>query len=69
VTLVSLAFWALRLPSPVLWGVVTALFSLIPNWFSGRVGARDDYPGFSGHWWKGLILLAGEPRLSGKYTA
>ena len=28
--LTGLGFWMLGLPSPVLWGVVTALFSLVP---------------------------------------
>jgi len=58
-TLVSLAFWVLGLPSPVLWGVVTALFSLIPIIGSAAVWV----PAViilvvSGHWWKGLILLS-----------
>ena len=58
-TLVSLAFWVLGLPSPILWGVVTALFSLIPIvgsaavWLPAAVILMT-----SGHWGKGLILLA-----------
>lgn len=38
-TLVSIAFLVLGLPSPVLWGVVTALFSLIPLIGSAAVWA------------------------------
>jgi predicted PurR-regulated permease PerM len=38
-TLLSLAFWVLGLPSPVLWGLVTALFSLIPIMVPLRCGA------------------------------
>ena len=56
--LVGLAFWALGLPSPVLWGVVTGLFSLIPVVGSGAVwGPAVIILVISGHWWKGLILL------------
>jgi len=44
-TTLSLAFWVLGLPSPVLWGLVTALFSLIPVIGSAAVwGASRDYP-------------------------
>jgi predicted PurR-regulated permease PerM len=57
-TLLSLAFWALGLPSPVLWGVVTALFSLIPIIGSAAVwGPAVIVLIIAGHWWKGLILL------------
>jgi predicted PurR-regulated permease PerM len=57
-TLLSLAFWVLGLPSPVLWGVVTALFSLIPIVGSAAVwGPAVIILFIGGHWWKGLILL------------
>jgi predicted PurR-regulated permease PerM len=36
-SLTGLAFWALGLPSPILWGVVTAMFSLLPMVGSGVV--------------------------------
>ena len=56
--LASLAFWALGLPSPVLWGVVTALFSLIPLIGSAAVwGPAVIILAVSGHWGKALILL------------
>src|SRR5215472_6959607 len=57
-TLLSLAFWALGLPSPVLWGLVTALFSLIPIIGSAAVwGPAVIVLMVAGHWWKALILL------------
>jgi len=57
-SLASLAFWVLGLPSPVLWGVVTALFSLIPIFGSAAVWAPAAIILMAGgHWWKGLILL------------
>jgi len=57
-TLVSLAFWVLGLPSPVLWGLVTALFSLIPIIGSAAVwGPAVIILAISGHWRRGLILL------------
>jgi predicted PurR-regulated permease PerM len=57
-SLASLAFWILGLPSPVLWGVVTALFSLVPIIGSGAVwGPAAAILIINGHWWKGLILL------------
>ena len=57
-TLASLAFWVLGLPSPVLWGMVTALFSLVPVMGSAAVwGPAVIILVISGHWWKALILL------------
>src|SRR5215470_2876529 len=57
-TLLSLAFWVLALPSPVLWGLVTALFSLIPIIGSAAVwGPAAIVLLVSGHWWKGMLLL------------
>jgi predicted PurR-regulated permease PerM len=57
-TVLSLAFWVLGLPSPILWGVVTGLFSLIPIIGSGAVWLPAAIIlAASGHWWKGLMLL------------
>ena len=57
-TLLCLSFWVLGLPSPVLWGLVTAFFSLIPIIGSAAVwGPAVIVLMVSGHWWKGLILL------------
>jgi predicted PurR-regulated permease PerM len=56
--LAGLAFWVLGLPSPVLWGVVTALFSLIPLIGSAAVwGPAVIILAVGGHWGKALILL------------
>ena len=57
--LLGLAAWALGLPSPVLWAALTALASLIPVggtafvWLPGSIILIA-----TGHWVKGLILLA-----------
>src|SRR5437763_1399127 len=57
-SLAGLAFWVLGLPSPVLWGLVTALFSLIPLIGSAAVwGPAVIILLSSGHWGKGLIML------------
>ena len=57
-TLLSLAFWVLGLPSPVLWGLATALFSLIPIIGSAAVwGPAVVVLMIAGHWWKAVILL------------
>lgn len=57
-SLAGLAFWVLGLPSPVLWGLVTALFSLVPLIGSAAVwGPAVIILLSSGHWEKGLILL------------
>ena len=56
--LMSLAFWALGLPSPILWGLVTALCSLLPIVGSFVVwGPATTLLFVSGHGWKGLILV------------
>jgi predicted PurR-regulated permease PerM len=56
--LTSIAFWILGLPSPVLWGLVTALFSLIPIIGSAAVwGPAAIILLASGHWIKALIML------------
>ena len=57
-TLLSLGFWVLGLPSPILWGLVTGLCSLIPIVGSGVVwGPAVLMLLISGHTWKALILL------------
>ncbi len=57
-TLLSLGFWALGLPSPVVWGLVTALCSMIPFIGSAAVwGPAAMILLASGHLWKALILL------------
>ncbi len=56
--LLGSAFWILGLPSPVLWGVMAAMFSAIPFvgtgvvWFPAAIILI-----LNGHWVKGLILL------------
>jgi predicted PurR-regulated permease PerM len=58
-TLLGLAFWVLGLPSPVLWGAMTAIFSFMPLvgtaavWLPAAVILI-----LGGHPAKGLILLA-----------
>jgi predicted PurR-regulated permease PerM len=66
-SLASLAFWVLGLPYPVLWGVVTALFSLIPIIDSAAVwGPAVIILAIGGHWWKGLVFLGWEQGSSRK---
>ena len=56
--LATLGFWVLGLHSPVLWGLVTALFSLVPLVGSAAVWAPAAIIlAVSGHWVKALILL------------
>lgn len=56
--LAGLSFWALGLTSPVLWGAITALFSLIPLIGSAAVwGPAVIVLALTGHWVKALILL------------
>ena len=56
--LTALGFWALGLPSPVLWGMVTALFSLVPIIGSSAVWVPAAIIlAVGGHWIKALILL------------
>jgi len=56
--LMGLGFWVLGLPSPILWGLVTALCSLLPIIGSFVVwGPATMFLFVSGHWGKGLILL------------
>jgi len=56
--LAGIGFWVLGLPSPVLWGMVTALFSLVPIIGSAAVwGPAAIVLAVGGHWVKALILL------------
>lgn len=56
-TLLSLAFWVLGLPSTVLWGLVTALFSLIPIVGSAAVwGPAVIVLMVAGHWWGAAVV-------------
>ena len=56
--LVSLLFLTLGLPSPVLWGIVTAMFSFVPFVGSSAVWLPASILLFlGGHWVKGLIVL------------
>ncbi len=56
--LLGLAFWILGLPSAILWGLVTAVCSLIPVvgtalvWVPASVVLLAQH-----HWWKALILV------------
>jgi predicted PurR-regulated permease PerM len=55
--LAGVAFWVLGLSSPVLWGLVTGLFSLLPIIGSAAVwGPAAIVLAVSGHWVKALIL-------------
>ncbi len=57
--LLSFGFWILGLPSPILWGMVTALCSMIPFVGSAAVWVPAAIVLFvAGHWVKGLIMLA-----------
>jgi len=58
-SLLSLGFWLLGLSSPILWGLVTAVCSLLPVvgtaavWLPASIVLMA-----SGHWWRGFIVLA-----------
>lgn len=57
--LLSLAFYVLGLPAPLLWGLVTALCSLVPLFGSAAVwGPASVLLLLNGNWGKGLLLLA-----------
>jgi predicted PurR-regulated permease PerM len=57
--LLALGFWALGVPSPVVWGLVTGLCSLIPIVGSTAVWGPTAVIFFiTGHPWKGVILVA-----------
>jgi predicted PurR-regulated permease PerM len=56
--LTGLAFWALGLPSPILWGVAAAIFSFVPFIGSSIVWLPASiFLIVSGQWIKGLVLL------------
>lgn len=58
-TLTALAFWVLGLGSPILWGLVTAVFSFVPVVGSAAVWAPAGVILlFTGHIVKGIVLLA-----------
>jgi predicted PurR-regulated permease PerM len=58
-TLTGISFWALGLDSPVLWGVVTGFFSLVPVVGSAMVWAPASVVLLlTGHSIKAIILLA-----------
>ena len=58
-TLTGLAFVALGIPSPVVWGMAAALFSLVPLLGPALVwGPAAIILFLGGHWVKGMILLA-----------
>lgn len=58
-TLGGLAFWALGLPSPLIWGAVMFFLSLIPLagsflvWIPAVI-----FLALTGHWWKAVLLVA-----------
>lgn len=57
--LTGLAFWVLGLPSPVMWGLLTAVASLVPVVGSAMIWAPASITLLAGgHWAKALILLA-----------
>ncbi|MFN0085456.1 MAG: AI-2E family transporter [Blastocatellia bacterium] len=56
--LMALAFWVLKLPSPILWGLVTAMFSFVPLVGSGLVWLPASlFLLLTGNWIKAAILL------------
>ncbi len=55
----GLGFAIVGLPTPVFWGVVMAFFSLVPVVGSGLIFVPASvWLGFSGHWWRAIVLLA-----------
>lgn len=57
--LTGVAFWALGVPSPVLWGLVAAMFCLVPVVGTAAVWVPVSLILIlSGHWGRGLILFA-----------
>jgi predicted PurR-regulated permease PerM len=57
-SLTTLAFWVLRLQAPLVWGLITAVFSLVPVVGSAAIWAPASIALLlSGSWWKGVILL------------
>ena len=57
--LTGLALWFFNVPSPVLWGVVAAMFSLVPMVGSAVVWLPAAlYLFINGHWVQAVILVA-----------
>lgn len=57
---VGLGFWALDLPSPAFWGVVTVIFAILPLVGSGLIWAPGAvYLAFQGRPLAGALLAAG----------
>jgi len=55
----GLGFAIVGLPAPIFWGVVMAFFSLVPVVGSGLIFVPATlYLGFTGHWWRAVLLLA-----------
>ena len=55
----GVGFALVGLPAPVFWGVLMAFFSLVPVVGSGLIFVPASlYLGFTGHWWRALVLLA-----------
>jgi predicted PurR-regulated permease PerM len=68
--LAGLAFWVLRLPSPIMWGLVTAVASLIPVVGSAIVWAPACIAlVVGGHWGKALLLLGWGAAVVGQVDA
>jgi predicted PurR-regulated permease PerM len=56
--LTGLAFWVLGLPSPIMWGVLTAVASLVPVIGSAMIWVPASLVLLAGgHWGKALLLL------------
>jgi predicted PurR-regulated permease PerM len=56
--LTGLAFWVLSLPSPIMWGVLTAVASLVPVIGSAMIWVPASLVLLAGgHWGKALLLL------------
>jgi predicted PurR-regulated permease PerM len=55
----GLGFAIVGLPTPVFWGVAMAFFSLVPVIGSGLIFVPASlWLGFTGHWWRAIVLLA-----------
>jgi predicted PurR-regulated permease PerM len=68
--LTGLAFWVLSLPSPIIWGLVTAVASLIPVVGSAMVWAPACIVlVVAGHWGKALLLLGWGAAVVGQVDA
>src|SRR5437016_288943 len=55
----GLGFAIVGLPAPGFWGVAVAFFSLLPVIGSGLIFVPASlWLGFTGHWWRAIVLLA-----------